>query len=250
MRALKDYSNIVVRYDLLDEKEQDTSGGEKLNDESMQQVMDCIVKGNKDGITDAINAALEGNDPLDVIDVAVDAMDEVGRLWDEGTYFLPQVINSADIMLEALDICEGEMGTARESKGVIVAHVPEGDIHDLGKNIVTALLQANGFEVIDLGVDVPSEEVVEAVKEHDPIMISGTALMTTTMSGFEKTANLLLEEGLEVPLVCGGGAVSGEYMGGIDLGIYGGDDATKAAPMARDAAAGASWKEIREKYNS
>lgn len=130
----------------------------------------------------------------------------------------------------------------------VVCHVAEGDIHDIGKAIVTALLKANGYEVIDLGKDVPVDEVVEAVKKYKPAMLTGTALMTTTMTAFEKVAEKLRAEGINVPFVCGGGAVSEEYVTGIELGIYG-KDAALAPAMAADAVAGMDWKAMRAKYN-
>jgi methanol corrinoid protein len=185
---------------------------------------------------------------LNVISSLVEGMNEVSRLWDEGIYYLPQAIISSDVMLEGVELCEAKMGKAMEKKGTVVTHTAEGDIHDLGQKIVNALLRANGYEVIDLGKDVPVDEVISAVKKYKPVMVSGTALMTTTMTAFEKIANRLEREGVELPFICGGGAVSEEYVTSYDLGVWG-KDASQAPTMAYDAASGKNWRQLREKYN-
>jgi methanol corrinoid protein len=140
------------------------------------------------------------------------------------------------------------MGKAMEKKGVIITHTAEGDIHDLGQKIVNALLRANGYEVIDLGKDVPVDDVVAAVKQYKPAMLTGTALMTTTMTAFERISKRLTREGINVPFVCGGGAVSEEYVTSFDLGIWG-KDASQAPLMAADAVSGKDWRQLREKWN-
>ncbi len=241
-------AEVFVRYDLKKElAEKKVAAGK---DELLQKVMDAVVNGDEDNIVAYVNEALTVHDPLVVIrEGLVKAMDEVSRLWDEGIYYLPQTIISSDTMLAGLEECEKKMGHAVEKKGVVVTHTAEGDIHDLGQQIVNALLRANGFEVIDLGKDVPVDDVVNAVKQYKPAMLTGTALMTTTMTAFNKIANRLRRDGIEVPFVCGGGAVSLEYVTSFDLGIWG-KEAQQAPPMASDAVAGVSWTKMREKYNS
>jgi methanol corrinoid protein len=144
--------------------------------------------------------------------------------------------------------CEKAMGKAMTRKGKVVTHTAEGDIHDIGQVIVNALLNANGFEVINLGADVPIDKVVSAVKEHRPVMVTGTALMTTTMTAFPKIAHQLKLAGLEVPFVCGGGAVSEEYVTSFELGIWG-KEASQAPGMAEDALSGDNWAAMRGKWN-
>lgn len=246
MQFLDDFSGIFVRYDL--RREKGDAKGAVAGDEIMQKVMDCVVDGDTDYIGDVVNQALETKDPMDVIDVLVKGMNEVSRLWAEGVYYLPQTILSSDAMLAGIDICEEKMGKALEKKGAVITHTAEGDIHDLGQKIVNALLRANGYEVIDLGKDVPVEDVVAAVKKHNPAMVTGTALMTTTMTAFERISKRLAGEGISLPFVCGGGAVSEEYVTGFDLGIWG-KDASQAPQMAEDAVSGKDWRQMREKYN-
>ena len=144
--------------------------------------------------------------------------------------------------------CEANMGKSMDRKGKVVTHTAEGDIHDIGQVIVNALLNANGFEVINLGADVPVDKVVSAVKEHKPVMVTGPALMTTTMTAFPKIAHQLKLAGITVPFICGGGALSEEYVTGFDMGIWG-KEASQAPGMAEDALAGESWESMRSKWN-
>lgn len=249
MATVANYSNIFVRYDLIGAGE---AKGAKVSskDASIQKVLQCVLDGDGDNIVAAVNEALATKDPMTVINEGlIKGMNEVSRLWDEGEYYLPQAMVASDAMLRGLDICEEKLGTALEKKGTVVTHTAEGDIHDLGQKIVNALLRANGFEVVDLGKDVPVDEVVAAVKKYKPAMVTGTALMTTTMTAFERISNRLLKDGFETPFVCGGGAVSEEYVTGYKLGIYG-KDASQAPGMASDAVNGLNWSQLREKWNS
>jgi methanol corrinoid protein len=247
MKVLKDFSNIFKRYDLDLEK----TGKAKTvsKDAVFQEIAQYVVNGDDEGIVPAVQKALEKKSPLDVInDALIAGMNEVSRLWDEGIYFLPQVILSSDAMNAGIAECEKKMGKAMARKAKVVTHTAEGDIHDIGQVIVNALLNANGFEVINLGADVPVDKVVAACKEHRPVMVTGTALMTTTMTAFPKIAHQLRAAAQEIPFICGGGAVCEEYVTGYDLGIWG-KEASQAPGMAEDALAGESWESMRGKWN-
>ncbi len=247
MKILSDFSNIFRRYDLALE----TSGAARTvsKDPVLQKIAQFVVDGDEEGIAPAVKEALTKKSPMDVInDALIAGMNEVSRLWDEGTYFLPQVILSSDAMNVGISLCEAAMGKPMNRKGKVVTHTAEGDIHDIGQVIVNALLNANGFEVINLGADVPVEKVVAACKEHKPIMVTGTALMTTTMTAFPKIAHQLQAAGLQVPFICGGGAVSEEYVTSYELGIWG-KEANQAPEMAADALAGEKWEAMRSKWN-
>ena len=247
MRVLKDFSNIFKRYDL----DLEVSGQAKTvsQDPVLQEIAKFVVEGDEEGIVPVVQKALESKSPLDVInDALVAGMNEVSRLWEEGVYFLPQVILSSDAMNAGIAECEAKMGKSMERKAKVVTHTAEGDIHDIGQVIVNALLGANGFEVINLGADVPTDKVVSACKEHRPIMVTGTALMTTTMTAFPKIAHQLKQAGLAIPFICGGGAVCEEYVTEYDLGIWG-KEASQAPGMAEDALSGESWESMRSKWN-
>jgi len=247
MKVLKEFSNIFKRYDL--DLETDGQAREVSKDPILQQIAQFVVEGDEDGIVPVVKEALKTKSPLEIINGAlISGMNEVSRLWDEGTYFLPQVILSSDTMNVGSALCEDAMGKSMERKAKVVTHTAEGDIHDIGQVIVNALLNANGFEVINLGADVPVDKVVATCKEHHPIMVTGTALMTTTMTAFPKIANRLKVAGLDIPFVCGGGAVCEEYVTGFDLGIWG-KEANQAPGMAEDALSGKSWDAMRSEWN-
>jgi methanol corrinoid protein len=247
MRVLDNFSNIFKRYDLDLEKTGEAKAVSK--DPEFQGIAKFVVDGDEEGIVPAVQKALKTKSPLEVINNALIAgMNEVSRLWDEGVYFLPQVILSSDAMNAGIAECEKKMGKAMDRKGKVVTHTAEGDIHDIGQVIVNALLNANGFQVINLGADVPVDKVVSACKEHRPAMVTGTALMTTTMTAFPKIAHQLKAAGLEIPFICGGGAVCEEYVTDFDLGIWG-KEASQAPGMAEDALAGEGWQSMRGKWN-
>lgn len=247
MIVLNDFSHIFRRYDLALEK---TDKPRQISEDPiLQEIAKFVVEGDEDGIVPAVIKALETRSPMEVINEALIAgMNEVSRLWDEGIYFLPQVILSSDAMNAGIAQCEKKMGKAMARKAKVVTHTAEGDIHDIGQIIVNALLNANGYEVINLGADVPVEKVVAACKEHNPVMVTGTALMTTTMTAFPRIAHQLKQAGLNIPFACGGGAVSEEYVTSFDLGIYG-KEAGQAPGMAADAASGETWQAMRAKWN-
>lgn len=250
MQDLDDYSTIFVRYDLVSEVKKERKTRVTARNAVLQLVLDCVVNGDIQGADNAVNAALQDEDPMEVINEGlIKGMNEVSMLWEEGVYYLPQTILSSDAMLRGIDICEKKMGKAMEKKGVVITHTAEGDIHDLGQKIANALLRANGYDVIDLGKDVPVDDVVVAVKKHRPAMLTGTALMTTTMTAFQRIAKRLHHEKIELPFVCGGGAVSQEWVSTFNLAIHG-RDASQAPAMAADAVLGKSWREIREKYHA
>lgn len=247
MRVLSDFSHIFKRYDL--DLEKVGKAREISKDPTLQEIANFVVQGDEEGILPAVQKALDSKSPLDVInDALIAGMNEVSRLWDEGIYFLPQVILSSDAMNVGIAECEKKMGKSMDRKAKVVTHTAEGDIHDIGQVIVNALLNANGFEVINLGADVPVDKVVSAVKEHRPVMVTGTALMTTTMTAFPKIAHQLQSSGINVPFICGGGAVSEEFVTEYDLGIWG-KEASQAPGMAEDALAGESWESMRSKWN-
>ncbi len=247
MKVLKDFSSIFKRYDLDLEVKGEARAVSK--DPVMQEVAQLVVDGDEEGIVPVVKKALQSKSPVDVINGALIAgMNEVSRLWDEGIYFLPQVILSSDAMNAGIAECEAKMGKSMDRKAKVVTHTAEGDIHDIGQVIVNALLNANGFEVINLGADVPVDKVVSACKEHRPIMVTGTALMTTTMTAFPKIAHQLKQAGLAIPFICGGGAVCEEYVTDYDLGIWG-KEASQAPGMAEDALAGENWEAMRSKWN-
>jgi len=248
MTDSKNTNNIFTRFDITAEEEEHAARIIS-SDSILQKVGECIIEGNEELIEQVVREALKTKSPLEVTNAGLIAgMKEVSRLWAEGSYFLPQVILSSDAMVAGIAVCEQKFGKPMEKKAKVITHTAEGDIHDIGQVIVNALLNANGFEVINLGCDVPVDEVVNACISHKPVLVTGTALMTTTMSAFPRIAEKLIKSDLEIPFVCGGGAVTEEYVNSFDLGIWG-KEASQAPGMADDALKGLSWIELRKKWN-
>jgi methanol corrinoid protein len=248
MKYVVTTTNVFTRYDINMEVARQAARRISV-DVLLQKVAECVAAGDDEEIIGIVKKALETKNPLEVINEGlISGMNEVGRLWDEGVYFLPQVVLSSDAMLAGIALCEDKMGEPMKKKGKVVTHTAEGDIHDMGQVIVNALLSTAGFEVSNLGADVPVDQVIQACKIHRPIMVTGTALMTTTMTAFPKIAAKLRALKLNIPFVCGGGAVSEEFVTSFDLGIWG-KEASWAPGMAEDALNGAAWFEMRTRWN-
>ncbi|KLU62186.1 methionine synthase [Peptococcaceae bacterium CEB3] len=252
MRPYPESSKVFIRYDLntLHRDFTPTKSDAKLPRSTLQDVINTVVAGECENISEVVNEALKQYPPLEVIEQGlINGMEKVGHLWEERIYYLPQTLAASDTMQIGLEICEAKMGHSGWKKAVVVTHTAEGDLHDLGQKIVNALLSASGFQVIDLGKDVPVEEVVAAVEKYHPVMLTGTAGLTLTMNAFERISHELSYRGLELPFVCGGGGgVTADFVNSFQYGIYG-TDAAQAPPMAVDALTGKSWLEIRKKYN-
>lgn len=248
--TVKDYSKIFVRYDLVTESPYYSIKRVAGENKAIQKVVESVILGDTENIDEVVNAALRNFDPVDIINNGLlKGMNEVSRLWDEGVYYLPQTLLASDTMLVGLQICENKLGCPVRKRGLAVTHTAEGDIHDLGQKIVNILLRASGFEVIDLGKDVPVNEVIQAVKEYKPDILCGTAHLTTTMGVFKQISEALKQEGIIIPFACGGGGgVTMSFITSFDFGIYG-KDASLAPKMAEDAHKGMNWEAIRRKYN-
>ncbi|HHW28844.1 MAG TPA: hypothetical protein GXX21_04735 [Syntrophomonadaceae bacterium] len=149
-----------------------------------------------------------GTDPMVILDYCREATEIVGKRFEEGKYFIPDLLMSGEILEQISDIVKSNLTKEVETDyiGRIVIGTVEGDIHDIGKNIVTFMMDANGFEVIDLGVDVPPQKFVEAVKEHKPDVVGMSALLTLAFDSMKKTVDALEEAGLrdQVKIIIGG----------------------------------------------
>jgi len=247
-------SSILVRYNVKKEKEMTPEeAAEELypKDKLIYPIAKAIFEGEEDDVVEGLQAAIKaGKDPISLIDNALMVgMGVVTRLYDEGIIFLPNVMMSADAMLNGIDFIKEKAGRSPEVKGKIICHVAEGDVHDIGKNIVVALLRAGGYDVVDLGRDVPVDEVVAAVEKEKPLMLTGTALMTTTMYAFKEINDKLLEKGYRIPFACGGGAVNQDFVSQYELGVYGEEaaDAPKMADFIKQN--GDNIVKLREKFH-
>lgn len=221
-------------------------------DEPYRAIALAVLYEDRDASLTNVKKALdEGVSPIDIINKGLmKGMDAVSLLYTKGFYFLPDLMLAGDGMMEGVKECEAVLGHKSETKGTVVSFVAEGDPHDIGKNLVVMFLRANGYEAIDMGRDVPTADVVEAVKEHKPIFMTGTALMTTTMTVFPKVVEALQKEGLEVPAIgCGGGAVRRDFVESFPMSVYGVE--AYHAPKLADAIVKdkKTWKDIRKEYS-
>jgi len=182
------------------------------------KLQQSLITGDASGIRKATEEALLDMDALDVNRILIDAMSKVGADFRENRVFLPQVMASAAAMKEAFSLIESRLEQTEATKGTIVIASVKNDVHDIGKNIVIALLQSHGYRIIDLGTSVDEKEIVKAAKEHHAGLVALSALMTTTMKEMPKVVKLLREEGLEIPVIIGGAVVSGEFADSIGAG--------------------------------
>ncbi|MDD5959057.1 MAG: methanol--corrinoid protein MtaC [Methanobrevibacter wolinii] len=222
------------------------------DEEPFKSIALAILYEKKDETLDLVTKALDDKvSPLDIINNGLMAgINAVSALYTKGIYFLPDLMLSGDAMMEAVKECEKVLGHKSETKGTVVSFVAEGDPHDIGKNLILMFLRAGGYEAIDLGRDVPASKVVEAVKKYNPIFMTGTALMTTTMTAFPKVVDALKAEGLEVPAIgCGGGAVRKDYVESMDMTVYGVE--AYHTPKLADAILKdkEDWKDLRKNYS-
>jgi len=176
---------------------------------------------SKGAVSWARKAVEEKIAPLKALDALTEAIREVGDGFGKGELFLPEIVGAADAMKSATPIIEEElkkMGAKRDSVGTVVMGTVFGDIHDIGKSMVCMLLATDGFEVIDLGVNVEAERFIESVRKYEPDILGMSALLTSFVSEQKKVINILKEEGLrdKVKIMVGGGALNeatAEYIG-------------------------------------
>ena len=161
-------------------------------------------------------------DPLDVVNgQIIPALDVVGKGFEAKTVFLPQLLMSAEAAKAAFEAVKAAMPASDQpSKGKIVLATVKGDIHDIGKNIVRTLLSNYGYEVIDLGKDVPPQKIVDCALEHDVKLVGLSALMTTTVPAMEETIALLRKSGSRAKVVVGGAVLTQEYADMIHADHY------------------------------
>lgn len=200
---------------------QKVSSGDVKGDDESCSVMRCIEKGLKSGITDATKAALVDTKPLDLInETVIPALNKVGKDYETGVIFLPQLIQAAETAKMSFDVIKESFTASGDKKGPIVICTVEGDIHDIGKNIVKVILESYGYEVIDLGKDVKSEAVVEAYEKYSPKAIGLSALMTTTVVNMEKTIAVLKQSGCKCPIWVGGAVLTDSIATEIGADYY------------------------------
>ena len=216
-------------------KEATADNGSQIN-EMQDKLKTAVLKGNRNGIVKITKEALEsGEKPAELLNqVLLPAINQVGEFFDQGKYFLPQLIASAEAMKNSIEVLEPLLqtgGTGEEMPVVVIATV-EGDIHDIGKNLVALMLKNHGFHVIDLGKDVPQAKILETAKEHHAEFIALSALMTTTMQRMREIVAAAKEEGITAKIIIGGAVITQEYADEIGADGYS-KDAADAVKLAK-----------------
>ncbi|MCX7681837.1 MAG: corrinoid protein [Anaerolineae bacterium] len=205
---------------------------------SIEAIYQAVLDGDAEAAQDSVRAALDaGVSPAEILNRAcIPAMTEVGRLFEAGEKFVPEMLISARAMKAAVALLKPHLGQADvKSVGKAVLGTVAGDLHDIGKNLVAMMLEGTGFEVVDLGTDVPPQRFVEAVREHKPDIVGMSALLTTTMPAMKTTIEALTEAGLRerVKVLVGGAPVTQEFADRIGADGYA-PDASSAARRAKE----------------
>jgi 5-methyltetrahydrofolate--homocysteine methyltransferase len=167
---------------------------------------------------DALRIAQEmldaGTSPLEVLDTCRKGLDAIGKCFEEGTYFLPELMLAGEMMNQITEIIKPKLAEMpdRQRHGKVLIGTVEGDIHDIGKNIVSFMLDVNGFEVLDLGVDVPSQKFVNAVKDFQPQIVALSGFLTLSFDAMKETVAAIESAGLrdKVKIMIGGGQINEE----------------------------------------
>ncbi|MBN1372438.1 MAG: corrinoid protein [Anaerolineaceae bacterium] len=206
-------------------------------EERIKAIFDCVVNGDNKGIQAEVETALaEGVNPSAILNEGLIAgMGEVGRLFEEGEFFVPEMLIAARAMKSAMAILKPHLGSGEVgAAGKVIIGTVKGDLHDIGKNLVGLMLEGAGFQVVDLGSDVPAEKFVAATQEHAPNVVAMSALLTTTMVNMKSTVAALEEAGLrdKVKIMIGGAPVTDAYASQIGADGYAAD-ASRAVALAK-----------------
>jgi len=204
-------------------------------DTRIKNIYDAILEGNAQGAKAGVQTAIDGRlNPAIILDGMVGAMKEVGRQFEIGEYYVPEMLIAARAMQSGMALLKPYLKEANvKPAGRVAVGTVKGDLHDIGKNLVGMMMEGAGFEVIDLGADVPPEKFVEAIENHQVDIIGLSALLTTTMQGMKTTVEALKAAGVRdrVKVIIGGAPVNEDYS--LEIGADGyAADASRAATLA------------------
>lgn len=205
--------------------------------ENLDTLYEGILDGDMGTVPNLVQAALDADIAPNIIlnEGMIAAMAEVGQLFEEGEFFVPEMLISARAMQAGLAVLKPHLvASGIEPIGKVIVGTVQGDMHDIGKNLVMMMLEGAGFEVIDLGVDVKPERFIESVQENKPQVVAMSALLTTTMPKMEVTIAAMREAGVldHVKVMVGGAPVTVEFAEKIGANGYA-TDASQAATLAK-----------------
>ena len=198
---------------------------------TLNDLAQSVITGNIDQVRDQVKAFISnGTDPLTIINEGLIAgMNVVGARFKAGDMYVPEVLMSARTMAAGVELVKPLIAEKDiKSQGKVVIGTVKADLHDIGKNLVSMMMQSGGLEVIDIGIDAAPEKFIEAVREHKPDIVGMSALLTTTMPAMQETIELLIEEGIrdKVKVIIGGAPISQEFANSIGADGYAPDAAT------------------------
>jgi corrinoid protein of di/trimethylamine methyltransferase len=206
----------------------------------MAQCSEAVLKGNREQAVDLATRIAGGeHDVLDAIENGFsEGIREAGALWEKGEYFLPELAFSAEVMKSAMEILKPSLlrsGTGGPSGRTVIIGTVQGDIHDIGKSLVSTLMSANGLDVVDLGADVPHARFVEETKKRNANLVCMSALLTTTMTGQGRVVSMLQEHNLRdrVRIMVGGAPTNNAWARQIGADAYA-SDAVAAVRVAKE----------------
>ena len=206
-------------------------------EKQFKPIYEGVIKGDAPSVKQDVQAALDAGTSADEIlkGGLIPAMGEVGDLFEKGEYFVPEMLVAARAMQGGLELLKPLLASAEvQSTGKVVLGTVQGDLHDIGKNLVGMMLEGAGFELVDLGSDVSPEKFAQAVRETQPDIVAMSALLTTTMPGMKTTIEALEGAGLrsQVKVMVGGAPITDEYANGIGADGFA-PDASRAASLAK-----------------
>ena len=227
----------INRMNQLSDKVVDTRSQTVAEATQKNDVFHCVLKGNKKSILNEVKREIEkGKAPGFIInEELIPAINEVGSLFEQQIYFLPQLISSAETMKTAIEYLEPmlESDDSSEKKATIIMATVEGDIHDIGKNLVVLMLKNYGYHVIDLGKDVSKERIIQAAIEEKADIIGLSALMTTTMMRMKDVVELVKEKQLNIKVIIGGAVITQSFADEIGADGYSKDAADAVTLVQR-----------------
>nr|ANI69961.1 corrinoid protein [Eubacterium limosum] len=197
----------------------------------LEDIQNCVLDGELDEIKDLVQKAVdEGIDPATIInDGLIGGMNIVAPLFKSGEMFVPEVMESADTMNEGMQVVKPLITDADMlTKGKVIIGTVNGDLHDIGKNLVVLMMESRGYTVVDLGVDVKEDQFVQAIKEHKPDIVGMSSLLTTTMMKIDDTIKVINDAGVrgDVRIIIGGAPISQEFADDVGADGYSEDAST------------------------
>ena len=190
-----------------------------------EEISNAVLTGNVYDIADILQKHLAAGElPIKCLEAMMAGLDQTGKLFERGDYFVPELMMAADTFKAGMEVLSPQLaGETRNYKGTIVLGTISGDVHDIGKNLVGFMLECSGFKVVDLGTNVTAEHFVQAIKTHSADVLAMSALLTTTMLGMPVVVKAVEEAGLraKVKVIIGGAPVSQKFAEDIRADAYG-----------------------------